>query len=107
LRRPPANGAEKRRLTVEVAEDLDQLSTQELHDRAVRRAEKHLDVSFFWSLLKVIPAAEEVSGNEEEADVDIQHSLRLISDAVHSGDGRLGEALRPLFIDYLGKHPDA
>ena len=90
-----------------MTEDLNQLSTHELHDRAVRRAEKHLDVSFFWSLLEMIPAAEELSGNEEEADVDIQHSLRLISDAVHSGDGKVGEALRPVFIDYLGKHPDA
>jgi hypothetical protein len=90
-----------------VTEDLNQLSTHELHDRAVRRAEKHLDVSFFWTLLEMIPAAEKVSGSEGEADVDIQHSLALISDAVHSGDGRLGEALRPVFIDYLGKHPDA
>jgi hypothetical protein len=94
-------------LTVKVTEDLNLLSTHELHDRAVRRAETRLDVGFFWSLLKVIPAAEEVSGNEDEADVDIQHSLRLISDAVHSGDGKLGESLRPVFIDYLTKHPDA
>jgi hypothetical protein len=94
-------------LTVKVTEDLNLLSTDELHDRAVRRAETHLDVRFFWSLLQMIPAAEELSGNEDEADVDIQHSLRLISDAVHSGEGKLGEALRPVFIDYLAKHPDA
>jgi hypothetical protein len=94
-------------LTADVAEDLDQLSTHELHQRAVSRAEKHLDVKFFWSLLQMIPAAEAVSGDEGEADFDIQHSLGLISDAVHSGDGRLGDALRPVFIDYLRKHPDA
>jgi hypothetical protein len=90
-----------------VTEDLNQLSTHELHERAVRRAEKHLDARFFWTLLRTIPAAETASGDEEEADVDIQHSLSLISDAIHSGDGRLGEALRPLFIDYLARHPDA
>jgi hypothetical protein len=88
-------------------EDLDRLSTRELHDRAVRRAEKHLDVRFFWSLLQMIPAAETASGDEGEADYDIQFSKGLISDAVHSGDGKLGEALRPMFIDYLRKHPDA
>lgn len=88
-------------------EDLDKLSTRELHDRAVRRAEKHLDVRFFWSLLEMIPAAETVSGDEAEADFDIQSSKGLISDALHSGDGRLGEALRPVFIDYLRKHADA
>jgi len=88
-------------------EDLDKLSTRELHDRAVRRAERHLDVKFFWGLLELIPAAEVASGDTGEADYDIQSSKGLISDAVHSGDGKLGEALRPVFIDYLRKHPDA
>jgi hypothetical protein len=87
--------------------DLDQLSTHELHDRAVHRAEKHLDVKFLWSLLRMIPAAEMASGDLGEADYDIESSKGLISDAIHSGDGALGEALRPVFIDYLRKHPDA
>lgn len=90
-----------------MADDLDQLSTHELHDRAVHRAERHVDVKFFWSLLKAIPAAEMLSGDGGEADYDLESSKGLISDAVHSGDGALGEALRPLFIDYLRKHPDA
>lgn len=89
------------------AEGLEALSTQELHDRAIRRAEKHLDVKFFWSLLQMIPAAESLSGDQGEAEYDIQSSKGLISDALHSGDGKLGEALRPVFIDYLRKHPDA
>jgi hypothetical protein len=91
----------------ERAEALEELSTHELHDRAVHRAERHLDVKFFWSLLQLIPAAEVASGDSGEADYDIQSSKGLISDAIHSGDGELGEALRPLFIDYLRKHPDA
>jgi hypothetical protein len=88
-------------------ENLDELSTRELHDRAVRRAERHVDVRFFWSLLQAIPAAEALSGDPGEAEFDVQHSKGLISDALHSGDGKLGEALRPIFIDYLSKHPDA
>jgi len=87
--------------------DLDSLSTQELHDRAVRRAERHMDLKFLWSLLKAIPAAELVSGDEGEADYDLESSKGLIYDAVHSGEGVLGEALRPLFLDYLRRHPDA
>lgn len=85
-------------------DDLDRLSTRELHDRAVRRAERHLDVRFFWSLLKSIPAAEALSGDAGEANYDIQFAKGLVSDALHSGEGELGEALRPLFIDYLRKH---
>jgi hypothetical protein len=98
---------DERRLTSDMGDDLDQLSTHELHDRAVRRAERHLDVKFFWSLLQMIPAAETASGDMGEADFDIQSSKGLISDATHSGDGKLGEAMRPVFIDYLRKHPDA
>jgi len=88
-------------------EELQELSTHELHDRALRRAEKHLDVGFFWELLQLIPAAEAMGGDAGEADFDIQFSKGLIKDALHSGDGELGEALRPVFLDYLRKHPDA
>jgi hypothetical protein len=91
----------------QAAADLEQLSTQDLHDRAVHHAERHLDVKFFWSLLRVIPAAEAVSGDEGEAEYDIQSSKGLIWDALKSGDGALAEALRPMFVDYLRKHPDA
>ena len=90
-----------------MTDELEQLSTKELHDRAVRHAERHLDVKFFWKLLRLIPAAETVSGDEGEADYDIQSSKGLIYDALHSGDGRLGEALRPFFVEYLREHPDA
>jgi hypothetical protein len=91
----------------EPAEDLDRLSTQELHDRAVHRAERHLDVRFFWSLLQTIPAAQAARGDQGEADFDIQSSKGLILDALRSGDGELAEALRPLFLGYLREHPDA
>ena len=89
------------------ADSLEELSTLELHDRAVTRAEKHVDLKFFWNLLKLIPAAEAISGDEGEAEYDMQFSKGVISDALHSGEGDLGEALRPVFIDYLRKHPDA
>jgi hypothetical protein len=88
-------------------EDLEKLSTRELHDRAVHRAEKHLDVKFFWSLLEIIPAAEAARGDVGEADFDVVSARGLVKDALHSGDGELAEALRPIFIDYLRKHPDA
>jgi hypothetical protein len=87
-------------------QELERLSTKELHDHAVHRAEKHLDVKFFWSLLGMIPAAQAARGDVGEADFDIQSSRGLIADAIHSGDGGLAEALRPMFIDYLRRHPD-
>ncbi len=87
--------------------ELEELPTEELHERAVRRAERHLDVRFLWRLLSEIPAAEALSGDQGEADDDVQHVRGLLSDAFSSGGGQLREALRPLYIDYLSKHPDA
>lgn len=88
-------------------EDLEGLSTQELHDRAIHRAEKHMDVKFFWQLLEAIPAAEAVAGDVGEAEFDVVSARGQIKDALHSGDGELAEALRPMFVDYLRQHPDA
>ncbi|MCG5214561.1 hypothetical protein [Streptosporangium sp. KLBMP 9127] len=86
---------------------LESLSAKELHDRAVRYAVRHGDLGFLWDLLKVIPAAETASGHEEETANDLSRVSALLSDAMASGEGRLGEALRPIYIDYLAKHPDA
>ena len=88
-------------------DELDELSTQELHDRAVRRAERHLDVKFFWRLLKLIPAAEVASGDEGEGEYDAQFLKGKLLDALRSGDGARAEALRPVFIDYLRAQPYA
>jgi hypothetical protein len=85
--------------------DLEALSSHELHDMAVRRALHHGDVKFLWDLLREIPAAEEVAGNPAEASADITKVAELVSDAVGSGEGQIADALRPLYIDYLMKHP--
>jgi hypothetical protein len=93
--------------TEEEDDEFERLSTQELHDRAISWAERHLDVRFFWRLLKAIPTAEAITGDEGEAEYDLQSAKGLITDALKSGEGELGEALRPLFIDYLRSHPGA
>ena len=85
--------------------DLESLSSRELHDRAVRRALHHADVGFFWELLRSIPAAETVEGDVREAGEDATKASALFADAATLHDGNLGEALRPLYLDYLRKHP--
>ena len=85
-------------------EELDALSSRELHDLAVRRALHHLDVEFLWELLRAIPAAEASEGHADEAGRDVTHLSVLLDDAVGSGEGDVAEALRPLYIDYLVKH---
>jgi len=85
-------------------EELDQLSSQELHDRAMERAQKHLDVRFFWRLLNTIPEAEAAAGELDEADEDIERPRALLFSTLDADkDGKVLDALRPLYIDYLLK----
>jgi hypothetical protein len=85
--------------------DLDALSSRELHDMAVRRALHHADVAFLWRLLRSIPAAEAMEGDVRESEADATQVSALIADALGSGEGEIAEELRPLYIDYLTKHP--
>ncbi|HEV3230522.1 MAG TPA: hypothetical protein VGY97_13680 [Solirubrobacteraceae bacterium] len=84
-------------------EELDQLPTEELHRRAVRAAERRLDIRFFWKLFKMIPEAEAISGNVGEGQEDVARSSIWLYDFVSRG-GKLDEALRPVYIDYLLRH---
>jgi len=88
---------------VSTENDLEALSSRELHDLAMRHALHHADVKFLWELLRVIPEAEESLGHEAEAGADLTQVSALIGDAIDTGD--LDDALRPLYIDYLTKHP--
>lgn len=87
-------------------EELDRLSTAELHHRAIETARRRHDVAFFWRLLEFIPEAETVAGDQGEADFDIEHFFGgWVHDFVHRG-GRLDDALRPVYIDYLEHHDE-
>jgi hypothetical protein len=48
--------------------ELEALPTNELYLRARGRAARRLDVRFFWTLLRSIPAAEVAAGQVEEAE---------------------------------------
>jgi hypothetical protein len=81
--------------------ELESLPTQELHDRAIRTAVRHLDVGFLWRLLETIPAAEAAAGHVDEAEVDVLRLSARLDDLIHAGERDVGEVLRPLYVDYL------
>jgi hypothetical protein len=85
-------------------DDLDALSSRELHDLAVRRARHHLDVGFLWELLRELPAGEIAAGHPEHAQADSLKLSALIGDAIDSDESGIEDALRPLYLDYLTKH---
>ena len=86
------------------SDDLDALSSRELHDLAVRRARHHLDVGFLWELLRALPAGEVIAGHPDHADADALHLSALIGDTLDANDPDVVDALRPLYLDYLNKH---
>jgi len=90
---------------VDTENDLEALSSRELHDMAVHRAVRHADVKFLWELLRAIPAAEASEGDIRGSEADATKVAPLIADALGSGEGEIADALRPLYIDYLTKHP--
>jgi hypothetical protein len=88
----------------ETQDQLDQLSSKELHDLAIKHAKRHLDVKFLYRLMQVLPAAEAAAGELNEADADIQHTLAHLDDVTDSGEGDVAEMLRPFYLEYLRKH---
>ena len=84
--------------------ELEQLSSRELHDRAMDVARSRLDVGFLWDLLKALPAARAAEGDVRGADADIASLSALVADAMHAGEGDVADGLRPLYIDYLEAH---
>jgi hypothetical protein len=83
---------------------LERLSSAELHDLAVDHAKHHLNVKFFWNLMKVLPAAEAGAGAVGDADYDIQTMRGHIDDVTESGRGEVAELLRPIYLEYLHDH---
>jgi hypothetical protein len=83
---------------------LDALSAQELHDRAVSRAKHHLDVRFYWELMKVLPTAEAAAGEMQEAETDVLRLSAHVDDVTEAGRGEVAELLRPFYLDYLRRH---
>jgi hypothetical protein len=83
---------------------LDALSSAELHDLAVHRARRHLDVRFFWRLMQVLPQAEAAAGEMDKVEADIEWLRGHLDDVTDSGRGEVAELLRPFYLDYLRRH---
>jgi hypothetical protein len=83
---------------------LEQLSSEKLHEMAVRRARRHLDVGFFWNLMQVLPAAEAGAGELEDADADVQRLSAHIDDVTDAGKGEVADLMRPFYLEYLREH---
>ena len=93
--------------SVATREELEALSSEELHDRATKHALRHANVKFFWRLMQSLPAAEAAAGKFDDVHDDVQSLYGRLDDIRESGEGDVAEALRPLYIEYLVDHPKA
>ena len=87
-------------------EELDALPTRELHDRAVKRAERHLDVKFFWRLMSEAPGGR---GRRRRHASRARRRSRTGADRCSTSlrhDEDAMEARRPIYIDYLLRHSE-
>jgi hypothetical protein len=83
---------------------LERLSSEQLHDMAVSYAKRHLDVKFFWELMRVLPTAEAAAGDLERAEDDVMWLSAHVDDVTDAGRGEVADLLRPFYVDYLRQH---
>ena len=85
-------------------DELDALPTRELHDRALAVAEAPDGRGLPLAADRGAPGRRGRVGDEQRSKVDVMRPLALINDLFDAGEGELGEALRPLYVDYLEEH---
>lgn len=51
--------------------------------------------------MATIPEARAAAGDAERSEADILRPLALLNDLVDADRGRLADALRPFYVDYL------
>lgn len=83
------------------SDELEAQDTNELHDRAVGHAVRHLDLPFLWRLVESIPAASAAAGELDRSRTDVMSVAQLLSEVTNLDEGPVAEQLRPMYIDYL------
>jgi len=84
--------------------DLAELSTEELRKRAFARAVERRDLSFFWSLFRHLPHADdaqELDASLGAVGASIDDAVALWREFTGHGYGEAEPLLRAAFIDYL------
>ncbi|MFL5738394.1 MAG: hypothetical protein ACJ76P_13850 [Actinomycetota bacterium] len=81
-------------------DDLETLTSSQLHDRAIDLAKAGGDVDWLWHLLGSIPAAEGQLGELDESGLDGAGLISAINGFIRA-DRSADEILRPQYVAYL------
>jgi hypothetical protein len=90
-------------------DELDQLTTEELRERAFDHAERRKDIGFFWDLVKHLPAAaalEVEDGSLGGVSLSITETVELVREFAGQDLGDFEPLIRARFIDYLMNDSD-
>jgi hypothetical protein len=84
-------------------EDLETMTSSDLHDRAIGTAKAAGDLDWLWHLLRSIPAAEGEVGDLEDSGMDKVSTVSAINGYIRA-DRDLPGTLRSQYVDYLLEH---
>lgn len=84
-------------------EDLETMTSRDLHDRAIGSAKAEGDLEWLWHLLRSIPAAEGEIGDLEDSGMDVPSTVSALNTYARA-DRDLPDTLRPQYVDYLLEH---
>ena len=84
-------------------EDLETLSSPQLHEQAIALAKTGQDIDWLWHLLGSIPATEGQLGELDESGLDVASLISAINGFIRA-DRSADDALRPQYVAYLLEH---
>jgi len=84
-------------------EDLETMTSRDLHDRAIGTAKAEDDLDWLWHLLRSIPRAEDEVGDLEDSGMDMLRTVSAINGYARA-DRDLPDTLRLEYVDYLLEH---
>lgn len=87
--------------------ELDALATEELRERAFALARERHDLGFFWSVLQLLPHADDaevLDGSLGSFGASVDDAVALWREFTGHGYGEKEPLLRAQFIDYLTRH---
>ena len=84
-------------------EDLETMSSRDLHERAIVTAKSERDLDWLWHVLRSIPAAEGEVGDLEDSGMDMASTVSAVNSYIRA-DRDLPDTLRSQYVDYLLQH---
>lgn len=88
----------------DTVDQLEELTTAELRQRAFAKAEHSRDIGFFWDLIKHLPEGEALSSDDGSAGglgEGLTGAVALATHRLGEHEGSLEPLLRARYIDYL------